>query len=68
MDEYWVNNRTDTNPNNDHEVHKEGCPVMPDDKTYLGLHDNCNSALHKARAYYSSVDGCIPCIPECHDR
>lgn len=68
MGKYWVNNHTDANPNNDHKVHKEGCPVMPDNKTYLDLHNNCDSALHKARAYHSSVDGCIQYIPECHDR
>ena len=66
MDKYWVNNRTDTNPHNDHEVHKEGCPVMPDNKTYLGFHNNFDSALRKAREHYSRVDGCVQCIPECH--
>ena len=32
MNECWVSNRTDTNPHGNHEVHKEGCSVMPYDK------------------------------------
>lgn len=56
MDEYWLNNRPDTNPHHDHEVHKEGCPVKPDDKTYFDLHNNCHSSLRKAREYYLGVE------------
>ena len=68
MDEYWVNNHTDANPNNDHEVHKKGCSIMPYYKTRLGHHNDCDGVLQKARANYSRVDGSIRCIPEYHDR
>ena len=27
MKKYFLNRNTDTNPNNDHEVHKEGCHI-----------------------------------------
>lgn len=66
MERYWVNNRTHTNPHNDHEVHKFGCHKMPSDKKDLGYHPNCESALRKAREYYSRVDGCVYCVPTCH--
>ena len=46
MKRYWVNNRTDSNPNNDHEVHKEGCRHLPlIDGTYLGEDNSCESAI-----------------------
>lgn len=66
MRRYWVNNRTDSNPNNDHEVHKEMCHRMPADKKDLGYHSTCQSALRKAKETYSNVDGCAVCIPGCH--
>ena len=68
MNEYWVNNRSDTNPHRDHEVHKKGCSAKPDDKTNFYLHNNCDIALRKVREYYLGVDGCIQCVPECHNR
>ena len=67
MERYYVNQNTDTNPKNDHEVHKESCRLLPlRDKIDLGYHNNCQSALGKASQYYYNVDGCRVCIPECH--
>jgi hypothetical protein len=68
MDKYWVNNRTDTNPNNNHEVHKEGCKHLPlNDGTDLGEFEDCESAIEKAEENYDNVDGCADCIPDCHN-
>ena len=66
MDRYWVNNSNFSNPNNNHEVHKEGCQYMPSDKTYLGYFSNCFGALAEARKHFSNVDGCATCCSECH--
>ncbi len=68
MAKYWVNNNSDNNPNNDHEVHKDGCHLLPAivSKTSLGEHNNCSSAVTEAKKIYSNSDGCIHCIPECH--
>lgn len=67
MDQYYVNNRTETNPHKDHEVHKAGCRYMPIyDRTALGLHRNCKSAVLEAKKKYSNSDGCKTCCPECH--
>ena len=66
MIRYWVNDECDKHANRNHEVHKEGCPVFPEQATDLGLHPNCSSALINARQYYFRVDGCKFCIPDCH--
>lgn len=66
MAKYWVNNRTNSNPNNNHEVHKEGCRYMPSDKTYLGEFLSCHGALAEARKHHRKVDGCAICCNECH--
>ena len=68
MAKYWVNDSTENNPNNDHEVHKEGCHLLPliTSKTPLGEHPNCASAVAAAKKIYPNSDGCIHCIPECH--
>ena len=67
MDKYYVNRNTDTNPNNDHEVHKAGCHLLPlADGIDLGLHPNCQSAIQEAKKHYNDVDGCIHCARACH--
>lgn len=45
MDKYYLNQSTVTNPNNDHEVHKESCRPLPlrDRIIDLGYHTNCRS-------------------------
>ncbi|GAA5037818.1 hypothetical protein GCM10011506_35990 [Marivirga lumbricoides] len=68
MANYWVNKHTNTNPHNNHEVHKEGCQFMPSDKIYVGDHANCDSALIEARKHYTDVDGCSVCSNECHKK
>ncbi|MEP1779329.1 MAG: hypothetical protein ABJH72_04340 [Reichenbachiella sp.] len=67
MKKYYVNNNTDTNPNNDHEVHADDCHLLPlSNGTDLGYHYNCQSAITEAKKHYSKVDGCVHCARECH--
>ncbi|MCW3105731.1 MAG: hypothetical protein JWQ09_237 [Segetibacter sp.] len=61
---YYVNNNTQ--PNGDHEVHKDGCGYMPGDKKYLGEFDNCQDAVKEAKRTYSQSNGCKYCSNACH--
>lgn len=65
---YYVNKLTNSNPNHNHEVHKSTCPYLPsaNNRVYLGYFSSCKEAMLKARTYYSNVDGCAVCCPECH--
>lgn len=66
MPGYYVNR----NPqhNGDHEVHKSTCLFLPDpeNRTFLGEHSSCHSAIAAARRYFNKVDGCYYCSPDCH--
>ena len=66
MSRYYVNRNTDAK--GDHEVHKEGCSWMPmeSNRTYLGQHASCYSAVRKARIYYDTANGCYYCSSFCH--
>ncbi len=66
MARYYVNKNAQSN--GDHEVHKQGCSHMPDEKNRidLGDHISCHSAVKKAKEYYPQSDGCFYCSPECH--
>ena len=67
MAEYYVN--TNSQPNGDHEVHKEGCEHFPDrdNAKYLGSFNNCSDAVSKAKEMgYKSADGCYYCSRACH--
>jgi len=64
MATYYVNNRAQSN--GDHEVHKAGCAYMPSDKTNLGDHASCQSAVTAARRYYTKSNGCYHCSYACH--
>ena len=66
MARYVVNNNTDTNPNNDHEVHVQGCSSFPSDYKELGDHASCQVAIAVAKTIYSDVDGCRICSGDCH--
>jgi hypothetical protein len=65
---YYVN--TNAQANGDHEVHKDGCDHMPSlvNREYLGVYDNCQDAVDKAKEKYSTADGCKFCCPKCHTR
>lgn len=63
---YYVNKNGQSN--GDHEVHTTGCSYMPLEKNRisLGTHDNCKTAVKKAKEYYSKVNGCYYCSNNCH--
>lgn len=63
---YYVNKNAQTN--GDHEVHKEGCSVMPEpqNQLYLGDFIGCHSAVQEAKKYYPQSNGCKICSPACH--
>jgi hypothetical protein len=54
----------------EHEVHTTECGHKParENCIALGYCSNCQVALQKALAYFSNVDGCAYCCPECHKR
>ena len=65
---YYVNKQTTGNPNYNHEVHKGTCPYLPSvlNREYLGYFSSCAEAIKKAKEFYTNVDGCAICCPECH--
>ena len=69
MNQYRVNKSTATNPNNNNEVHKEGCYHYARMTSYedLGSHSSCHSAVLLAKAKGYDADGCATCNPACHN-
>jgi hypothetical protein len=66
MYRYYVNNQAQRT--GEREVHREDCARLPTQKTDLGFHSNCHSAVRQAQLYYSNVDGCIHCSTPCHTK
>ena len=65
MANYYVNNNAQSN--GDHEVHRQGCHVMPTaNVTYLGDFTHCQPAVAAAKCIHPRSDGCIHCCRECH--
>lgn len=66
MASYYVNKNAQAN--GDHEVHKSGCPWLPnvENRIYLGNFDNCEDAVEKAKDEYDQVNGCYFCSNDCH--
>ena len=66
MAKYYVNNTAQ--PNEDHEVHKEGCYWLSlvISKKELGNHLTCHSAVQEAKRTYTQSNGCRTCSNECH--
>ena len=64
MKEYVVNNNSDNNPNNDHEVHTTDCPQYS--YMELGHHFSCDLAIEAAKEFYDNIDGCVHCCFMCH--
>ncbi len=54
--------------NGDHEVHAEGCIWMPkpENRTDLGEHFSCTTAVTAAGFYHRQVNGCVHCSKPCH--
>ncbi len=63
-DKYWVAKRPGNNE--DHAVHKEDCPFLPDDdkRIYLGEFSSCEDAIREGHRYFGSTNGCIFCSKE----
>lgn len=68
MHQYYVNDNAQ--PSGEHEVHTTGCVWLEKikNKTYLGLHQNCSTAVQAAARHYSNVDGCATCCSACHKK
>jgi len=66
MIRYYLN--TQPQSNGDREVHTENCRFVPNssNRIDLGLHNNCKTAVEKAKQYYSQVNGCYHCSYSCH--
>lgn len=64
MHYYFVN--TIAQENGDHEVHKDSCIYIPNNKKYLGQFPACAGAVQEARKHYQQVNGCKFCSRECH--
>jgi hypothetical protein len=64
---YYVAMRAQINEN--HAVHKEGCPFLPDDKKriYLGEFGSGADALIEGHRHFSRTNSCIFCSEE-HDK
>lgn len=66
---YYININTDSNPNNNNEVHKDGCRKIPEIKNrkLLGEFRNGIEAVNYAKAQgFHKADGCALCCPEAH--
>ncbi len=68
MANYCVNKNAQSN--GDHEVHNldAGCSRLPDvsNRLSLGSHQNCSTAVQKAKQTYPKSNGCFYCSPACH--
>lgn len=52
--------------NDNHAVHKEGCPFLPDDKKriYLGVFASAKDAVKESHRHFNKTNGCIFCSKE----
>ncbi len=68
MATYFVNDNAQ--PTGEHEVHRSDCAWLRlvASRTDLGDHFYCNTAVQKAKQYYTNVDGCYYCSNACHNR
>jgi hypothetical protein len=62
---YYIAIRPTTNE--DHSIHKEGCPFMPENgkRIYLGLFRKSGDACEEGRQYFDRSQKCQFC---CHDK
>lgn len=68
MAAYYVNKYAQAD--GDHEVHRQGCSLMPAaaNRLYLGDFESCVPAIKRAKATYEYCDGCYYCSSYCHTR
>jgi hypothetical protein len=64
IDKYWVAKRPGNNE--DHAVHKEDCPFLPDNdkRIYLGEFCSGADAVREGQRYFGNTNGCIFCSKE----
>lgn len=65
---YYVAIRPQTNDN--HAVHKDGCPFMPDDgkRIYLGEFSSGHRAVEKSLDNFDRSTGCLFCCKETSEK
>jgi sortase (surface protein transpeptidase) len=63
---YYVSDVADDK--GDHEVHIVTCDRLPSavNRSYLGEHDYCYTAVQAAKNYFTQVNGCKYCNLACH--
>ena len=63
---YYVVIRTQTDEN--HAVHKEGCPFLPDPekRIYLGKFNSAREALREGQILFNRTSSCLFCLKELH--
>jgi len=70
MNQFCVNKNAQAG--GEHEVHNVTslCPYLPDplNRLDLGMHQNCSTAVSKAKRTYPNSDGCYYCARACHTR
>jgi hypothetical protein len=61
---YYVAIRPQTNDH--HNVHREGCPFLPEDekRIFLGVFRSALDALHEGQRYYFKSHKCKFCLEE----
>lgn len=66
MPDYYVNDTPQSN--GDHEVHTSACTYLPGagNRTYVGNHSSCHSAVERAKQIYRKSNGCFTCSRPCH--
>lgn len=64
-DKYYIATRPTTNE--DHSIHKEGCPFMPakEKRIYLGIFNTSGAAADEGRNYFDKSQKCRFC---CHEK
>jgi hypothetical protein len=61
ISKYYVAVRPQTNEN--HSVHKDGCPFLPDDekRIYLGQFSSGEEAVSESHHHFTNTKGCLFC-------
>ncbi len=64
LNRYFINKYAQ--PNGLHKVHKDGCDLLSDEKTFidLGIHMHGRSAMVKAKFFYQQANSCKCCANE----
>jgi hypothetical protein len=64
---YYVALRPRTNEN--HAIHKEGCPFLPDDeqKIYLGKFSSGHDAVRESQQHFIKTKSCLFCSRELNE-